>query len=180
MTLMLTLALIYIAILLALAFVFLLVSQPKFAILKKLHRENKIGGVILVISMFWAGYQGYILFGQDFPMISSILPIAVPLATMSALFLMDYIFTRAVGGILILLTCELFFLSQINDMSFRFLFAIVGYSYSIIGMYMIGQPWHFRDFLLKSAENKAFGKKACLIILFSLLVMFIPFFTLYV
>lgn len=180
MSLMLTLAIIYIILILALAFIFLLVSQPKLAILKKLHRENKIGGVILVIAMFWAGYQGYILFGQDFPIIASILPIAVPVSTMAALFLMDYIFTRAIGGIIILLTCELFFLSQINDMSFRFFFAIVGYSYAIIGMYMIGQPWHFRDLLLKSAENKAFGKKVFLIMLCSIIVMFIPFFTLYV
>ena len=167
-------------ILLGLAALFILCSNSKYKFLGKIHRERTAGSLICAGALIWAGLQGYELLGQDFPMIASIIPILVPLLIVGVYFLMDYIFTRAVGGLMIMLICEVFYISQENDMPARFLFSICGYLFAVCGMYMIGQPWRFRDILFKSIEDKKFGKKAGGIITTVTLVMFIPFVFMYV
>lgn len=167
-------------VILSIAGIFLLCSNEKYSGLKKIHREKKIGSIISAAALIWAGAQGYELLGQDFPAISSVIPILVPALIVGVFFLMDYIFTRAMGGMMILLICELFFQGQVRDMSARFLFSIIGYIFAIAGMYMIGQPWRFRDILFKAAEDKSFGKKVAVGISVSMIAMFVPFILIYV
>ena len=170
----------FVLLILSVSAIFFLCSNEKYSFLKTIHREKKVGSIISALALVWAGTQGYELLGQDFPAISSIIPILVPALIVGVFFLMDYIFTRAVGGLMILLICDLFYQGQIEDMPARFLFSIIGYSLAIAGMYMIGQPWRFRDLLFKSIENKAFGKKMALGITSAMLIMFVPFVMIYV
>ena len=179
MPLLLTIS-VFVILVLALAGIFLLCSNEKYTFLKTIHREKKVGSALSAIALGWAGLQGYELLGQDFPAISSAIPILVPGLIVGVIFLMDYIFTRALGGFIILLICELFYQGQAEDMPARFLFSIIGYTLAIAGMYMIGQPWRFRDLLFKSIEDKAFGKKMAIGITSSLVVMFVPFAMTYV
>ena len=164
----------------ALAAILKFSSQEKYSSLKKIHREQKLGSVISAIALSWGGIQGYELLGQDFPSIAGIIPILTPLLIIGVYFLMDYIFTRALGGIIIMLICELFYRSQDVEMPARFIFSLLGYTFAVAAMYMVGQPWRFRDYLFKAAENKQLGAKFSSIILASLVVMFIPFLIAYV
>ncbi len=171
---------VFIVLVLSLAAIFLLCSNEKYSFLKKIHREKKVGSVISALALGWAGLQGYELLGQDFPGISSAIPILVPALIVGVIFLMDYIFTRAMGGFMILLICDLFYQGQAEEMPARFLFSFIGYALAVAGMYMIGQPWRFRDLLFKSIEDKAFGKKLALGITSSLVIMFVPYIMAYV
>ena len=169
-----------ILILLGLAALFLLCSKKDYPFLKKIHREQKIGSLISAAALVWAGIQGYQLLGQDFPAIASIIPVLVPALIIGVFFMMDYIFTRAVGGLMIMLICELFYISQSDNMPVRFLFSVCGYAFAVAGMYMIGQPWRFRDVLFKSIDDEQYGKKIAGIITGTTVVMFIPFICMYV
>lgn len=171
---------VFVLLLLGVSAIFMLCSNEKYSFLKTIHREKKIGSIISALALIWAGVQGYELLGQDFPTISSVIPILIPALIIGVFFLMDYIFTRAVGGLMILLICDLFYQGQIEEMPARFLFSLIGYALAIAGMYMIGQPWRFRDLLFKSVENKAFGKKLAIGITSSMVIMFIPFIMIYV
>lgn len=171
---------VFVLLLLGVSAIFMLCSNEKYSFLKTIHREKKIGSIISALALVWAGVQGYELLGQDFPAISSVIPILVPALIVGVFFLMDYIFTRAIGGLMILLICDLFYQGQTGEMPARFLFSIIGYSLAIVGMYMIGQPWRFRDLVFKSIENKAFGKKLAIGITSALLVMFVPLVMTYV
>lgn len=171
---------VFVLLLLGVSAIFMLCSNEKYSFLKTIHREKKIGSIISALALVWAGVQGYELLGQDFPTISSVIPILIPALIIGVFFLMDYIFTRAVGGLMILLICDLFYQGQIEEMPARFLFSLIGYALAIAGMYMIGQPWRFRDLLFKSIENKAFGKKLAIGITSSMVIMFIPFIMIYV
>ena len=171
---------VFVILLMALAGIFFLCSNEKYSFLKTIHREKKIGSVLSAVALGWAGLQGYELLGQDFPAISSAIPILVPGLIVGVIFLMDYIFTRAFGGFMILLICDLFYQGQTQEMPARFLFSFIGYALAVAGMYMIGQPWRFRDLLFKSIEDKAFGKKMAIGITSSLVIMFVPFVMAYV
>ena len=52
--------------------------------------------------------------------------------------------------------------------------------FAIAAMYMVGQPWRFRDYLFKSAENQPFGSKLAGLVTVALVIMFIPFAIAYV
>ena len=171
---------VFAVLILTIAAIFLLCSNEKYSFLKTIHREKKVGSLISALALIWAGVQGYELLGQDFPGITSAIPILVPILIVGVIFLMDYIFTRAVGGLLILLICDLFYQGQLTDMPARFLFSLIGYTLAVAGMYMIGQPWRFRDLLFKSVEDKAFGKKVAIGITSSMIIMFVPFIMIYV
>ena len=171
---------VFVLLLLSVSAIFLLCSNEKYSFLKTIHREKKIGSLISGLALVWAGVQGYELLGQDFPAISSVIPILIPALIVGVFFLMDYIFTRAVGGLMILLICDLFYQGQAEEMPARFLFSIIGYVLAVAGMYMIGQPWRFRDLLFKSIENKQFGKKMAVSITSAMIVMFVPFVMIYV
>ncbi len=171
---------VFVILVLGLAGIFLLCSNEKYSFLKKIHREQKVGSIISTLALVWAGIQGYELLGQDFPAIASAIPILVPALIIGVFFLMDYIFTRAVGGLMIMLICELFYVGQADEMPVRFLFSFCGYSIALAGMYMIGQPWRFRDLLFKSIDDKVFGKKMASGIVVTLVLMFVPFICAYV
>ena len=171
---------VFVLLILSVSAIFLLCSNEKYAFLKNIHREKKAGSIISALALVWAGVQGYELLGQDFPGISSVIPILVPALIVGVFFLMDYIFTRAVGGLMILLICDLLYQGQIEEMPARFLFSIIAYSLAVAGMYMIGQPWRFRNLLFKSIENKTFGKKLAFGITSAMVVMFVPFIMIYV
>lgn len=170
----------FVLLVLSVSAIFLLCNNEKYSFLKTIHREKKAGSLISALALVWAGVQGYELLGQDFPAISSVIPILIPALIVGVYFLMDYIFTRAVGGLMILLICDLFYQGQFEEMPARFLFSLIGYTLAIAGMYMIGQPWRFRDLLFKSIENKDFGKKLAVGITSAMVVMFIPFIMIYV
>lgn len=173
-------AALFILSILAVAAIFKLSSQEKYSSLKKIHREQKLGSLISAIALSWGGIQGYELLGQDFPSVAGIIPILTPVLIIGVYFLMDYIFTRALGGIIIMLICELFYRSQDVEMPARFLFSLIGYGFAIAAMYMVGQPWRFRDYLFKSAENQQFGSKLAGLVTVALVIMFIPFAIAYV
>jgi hypothetical protein len=170
----------FIILVLGLAAIFLLCSKDKYVFLKKIHREQKFGAIISTTALVWAGIQGYELLGQDFPSIASVIPILVPALVLGVFFLMDYIFTRAVGGLMIMLVCELFYIGQESEMPVRFIFSLCGYALTVAGMYMIGQPWRFRNLLFKAINDGQFGKKMAIGIVSTLVVMFIPFICTYV
>lgn len=157
-----------------LAILFKLVSVEKYASLRKIHREQKIGSLISGLALGWGGFQGYELLGQDFPAIASLFPIITPLLIIGVYFLMDYIFTRALGGFMIMLICELLFRTQEVPMGGRILFSLAAYIIAVAGMYMIGQPWRFRDLVLKASEDKSFGAKLSAVISLLLLSMILP------
>ena len=166
--------LVYLIIIAGVSAVFLLVHKEKYAFLKKIHREQKVGSLMCALALGWAGWQGYTLLGQDFPGIAGAIPILVPALIVGVYVLMDYIFTRALGGLLIMLICELLFQLQAVDMQARFIFSSIAYVFAVMGMYMIGQPWRFRNLLFKSAEEADYGKKLAASIVALTAVMFIP------
>ena len=163
-----------------LAVLFKLVSDGKYASLKKIHREQKVGSLVSGIALGWGGVQGYELLGQDFPAIASLFPIITPLLIIGVYFLMDYIFTRAMGGFMIMLICELLFRTQEVHMGGRILFSLAAYTIAVAGMYMIGQPWKFRDLVFKASEDKSFGTKVSAVISILLLSILVPFAIAYV
>ena len=164
----------YWIIILAVAGIFISVNKEKYSFLKTIHREQKIGSLIAALALGWSGWQGHQLLGQDFPTIAGVIPILVPALIVGVYLLMDYVFTRALGGLLIMLICDILFQIQDFDVAGRFVVSLIAYVFAIIGMYMIGQPWRFRDLLFKSIETPAFGKRVALITLGLSVAMFIP------
>ena len=164
----------YWVVILSMAAIFLLANKEKYGFLKKIHREQKVGSVISALALGWSGWQGYTLLGQDFPGIASIIPILVPALIVGVYVLMDYVFTRALGGLMIMLICDL--LAQVQGELYggQILFSMIAYIFAILGMYMIGQPWRFRNLLFKSIETPEYGKKLATVIIVFNVAMFSP------
>jgi hypothetical protein len=143
----------------ALVLLFLLQPGGRYPFLKTIHREQKIGSLVAALALGWSGVQGFQLLGEDFPRIAGAIPLATPLLIIAVYFLMDYIFTRALGGLLIMLICDLLFQTQELQMPGRVIFSLAAYALAVAGMYMIGQPWRYRDLLFKAAADRSAARR---------------------
>jgi len=131
---------------------------------KTLHRDKKIGIVLAFICLAWSAYHGMQLLEDPQSTLRRLLPILVVVISVGVYFLIDYIFTRAFGGLLLLTTNFLLYAAWSDAIVLRPVFSLVCYIFAIAGMFMVGQPWRFRDLLFKAIDNPPFGRKVALTI----------------
>ena len=153
------LSLLTVAILMAFAvlfFKFIPSSGDKF---HKLPREQKFGFALTVLCMAASWYYGKVLFGPEYPLIAKLLPIIIPAATVLSYIYLEYLFTRAVCGVLFLSTAHLLIEAFAEALPLRILLSLSCLSINFIGMWLTAQPWRFRDAIIKASENAAYAKK---------------------
>ncbi|MEN9359490.1 MAG: hypothetical protein RL095_1025 [Verrucomicrobiota bacterium] len=143
---------------LALAAAFLRVRSPEAA--SRFSRERIAGAVLASFALLWGGLEAHILLGQDFGMITQLLPYLVPAAIVATALWMDYLLARALAGIFLLLVCQLLPLAFAAAVPGRLCLALSLYPLAIAAMFVLGQPWRLRDWLEKTASRPALAKAA--------------------
>lgn len=126
---------------------------------KTLPRERTVGTIIGCFALAWSVWLAIPLFEGGLQSLSTYLPfVAIAVAVTSYMFL-EYLFTRALGGFLILTVIFLMHEAFAASVPARWVVSALCYLIVLCGMFMIGSPWRFRDGLRKLVENAEFRKK---------------------
>lgn len=120
---------------------------------EKIPRNAVLGSIITIIAIIWCIPQAKPVVPPNFQHL--IVPAAVISAVLAIAFL-DYLFSRAAGGFLILLAHYLLHDSFTFHTPMSPLFAIFCFIIGTIGIFFAGKPYLMRDMIRKSAKEKNF------------------------
>ncbi len=117
-------------------------------------RDRVAGAVIGVLCLVWSALLVQPLLQDALPGLARLLWIIVIVVSVGSILYLDYLFTRAMGGLLLLSTTHIMREAFIHHAPARWLLSIACYVLAIAGMFMIGSPWRFRDLLKLVAEKR--------------------------
>lgn len=137
---------------------FIKVLKVKKGQWRTLPREKYIGIAMMALVFVYAAYHGRFMLEGGLATYRPYVWFLIPIATALAYFFLDFIFTRALGGILVVLTLEILSSGYIINLPYRGLFSAHALIYGIIGLVLIGLPWKFRNFVQKACEQDLFRR----------------------
>ncbi len=148
------------------------VRSPEAA--SRFTRERIFGALVAAGALSWGGWEAHILLGQDFGMITQLLPYLIPAAIIATALWMDFLLARALAGLFLLLVCQLLPLAFAAAVPGRLCLALSLYPLGLAAMFVLGQPWRLRDLLEKTATRPALAKVAAGGLCLAILAFVIP------
>jgi hypothetical protein len=122
---------------------------------KTLPRERHFGFFIGLACLIWSANLAIPMLEGGLAGLRRILfPAVIVMAVLSS-FLLDYLFTRAVGGLLLLTANHLLHMAFAEHAAMRPLFSLVCYAIGITGGIMIATPYRFRNVLQKLHDDSS-------------------------
>ncbi len=115
-------------------------------------REQYIGSILGLICLIWSAYHGSAMLEGNLARLRVFLPLVVVVVVVVSFFLLDYLFSRALGGMLLLVMNFLLHEAFVQHVPLRPVFAAVCYVFCIAGILLIAVPYRFRDYLEKSTK----------------------------
>ena len=112
-------------------------------------RERIIGVALGFICLIFSAYHTYPLLEGNLVSFRNFLPVVVIIITVLSFRYLDYLFTRSLGGMMLLLNNWLVHEAFNNQITTRPLFSLTCYLIAICGFVMIASPYRFRDLLEK-------------------------------
>lgn len=110
-------------------------------------RERIIGGAIGLLCLVWSAILVRPMMEGSFATYQpAIVPVAIVIGVAGAIT-MDYVFTRALGGLLVLSANWLLHAAFVAQAPARGAFSVVCYIIGLLGIFIIAYPYRFRDLL---------------------------------
>lgn len=114
---------------------------------KTLPRERLIGAIIGFICLAYLYLPVSLMLEGGLEKFRTLVGAMVILLPIAAYFLLDFLFTRAVGGLVVVLASLLLDFGLFIHLPGRPVFSASCYLVAIGGLFMIGKPWIWRDWL---------------------------------
>lgn len=144
---------------------------------RRLPREKYLGIVIGAICLTWSAGQALPMLEGGLAKFQPLIKLLVPTVTVLSFFFLNFIFTRALGGLMMLSATHMLHQAFIHHPPCRPVFSLACYIIAVAGMVALALPWYFRDLLEKCSEEAVWRKglgagcwgMGILIVLFALL-----------
>ncbi len=118
---------------------------PKHAKLPGQLARHRIGGALLGIAVLcWCAKEGASMLPERF---ATPVWLLVPFAVAACWFLLDFLFARAFGGLLVLMANHLIQHAFAYYCGCRPVYCLIALVWGLTGMTLIAWPWLMRDFL---------------------------------
>ena len=127
---------------------------------KRLPREKIIGEVIGCFCLLWAAHHVCGMLEGPLVRYHTIIKLFVPVVAALSYFYLDYLFTRALGGLLLLSVNHLLHEAFVVELPGRPIFSILCYTIGITGMFLVAYPWQLRDLLEKTTTSDRWRRGA--------------------
>ena len=99
----------------------------------------------------------------------------VPITAVLAYGHLDYLFSRSLGGLLVLCVTAMLHGAFVRQIHFRPVYSVVCYAVGIWGLVLVGLPWRFRDLLGLMQTSPAWRRRiAVLWLLVGLVLLGMP------
>jgi hypothetical protein len=157
---------------LALVFQVLIHRDPE--LWKRLPRERVLGGVLALVCLAWA--SGYVLelLEGSLARFAGLVRLGVPVLAVLSFFAVEFLFTRALGTLFMLMAVHLLDKGFEAALPGRQLYSALCLLVGIVGMVLVGQPWRFRD-LLESAASRVTLRRGAVVVCALLALFFAAF-----
>lgn len=129
---------------------------------KTLPRQRVAGAILAFLCLLWAANYALPLLEGGAAGFQPVIKILVPLLTILAFFHLNFLFARALGGILVLAMNQLLHLAFVVQLPGRPLFSALCYLVVIAGLVCLVAPWRLRDLLEKTKTSHAWRYGASL------------------
>ena len=136
---------------LAYVFGFTVVRKPD--LWRLLPRERYVGEVVGVVCLVWSAAHVIPMLEGDLARYRAVVKVVVPVAAVLGFFYLDYLFTRALGGLFMLMASQLLHGAFVVHLPARPAYSVVCYAYGVVGMFLVGSPWRFRDLLKRATDS---------------------------
>jgi hypothetical protein len=121
---------------------------------RRLPRARFPGVFVGAVCLVWSVVLVNRMFEGDMVRYRHLVRLAAPAIGVLAYFYLDYLFARALGGLLVLLANFLLHGAFALDVPARPLYAICCYIVGIAGLFFIGAPWRLRDLLERARDHR--------------------------
>jgi hypothetical protein len=130
---------------------------------QRLLRDRSIGIVFAIAALVWAAWYGIPMLEGGLAKYRIGIKILVPVTAVLAYFHLNFLLTRAVGGLMLLASTFLMNTAFAAGIPFRPVHSIACYLMAVAGAVMLATPWHFRDALQSAVECNRYRTAACII-----------------
>lgn len=115
----------------------------------------RLPGVLLgTLCLAWAAAEVNLMLEGDMAVYHRLVWAAVPVVALLAYIHLDFLFARALGGLLLLLLTDMLHQAFAIHLPARLLFAAAAYLVCLWAMALVAAPWYFRDLLQQTAESR--------------------------
>lgn len=142
----------------ALAYVFGFRVAQKPDLWRALPRERYLGEVVGVLCLVWSAAHVIPMLEGDLARFRLVIKAIVPAVALLGFFYLDYLFTRALGGLFMLMASHLLHGAFVVRLPARPVYSTVCYAFGVIGMFLVGSPWRFRDLLKRATDSRAWRR----------------------
>jgi len=125
---------------------------------RTLPRERNFGIALGAACLVWSAFYAVPMLEGGLAKFQPIVKLLVPAVTILSYFYLNYIFTRALGGLMMLAATFMLHEAFAAHVPMRFLFSTCCYAIAVAGMVALATPWRFRDLLKKCTENPSWRK----------------------
>jgi len=118
-----------------------------------LPRQRVLGEALGVVCLVWSVYHVLPMLEGGLARYRPVIKLLVPVTAVLAYFYLNYIFTRALGGFLLLAVTYLLHAAFVARIPVRPLYSLACYAIAAVGMLLVATPWRFRDTLQKATQS---------------------------
>ena len=115
--------------------------------ISRIPRARIAGELVGILCLLWSAHHGTMMLEGNLVGLKKYIWMLVPVIAFLAYGHLDYLFSRSLGGLMVLCVTSMLHGAFVQDIRFRPLYAIVAYGVGVWGLLLIGLPWRFRDLL---------------------------------
>ena len=143
---------------------------------RTLPRQRWLGLALGSICLVWAAYHACIMLEGDLSRFHFLVKLTVPVGAVLCFFFLDFLFARALGGFFIFCANQLLHDAFVHDLGGRGVYSLVCLALGVIGLFLLGAPWHFRNSLDLAARRPLWSRLfAGLFLLVALVLIVQPY-----
>jgi len=154
-----------------LLFYFITVRRPRIS--RELPRNRLFGTPLALFCLVWVSIHLSLFFEEGIADYQFWLWFLPPVGIIFAYFFLSYLFTRALGGLLLLWVIWMLHAAFVVYLPARPLFSLLAYAIAAAGALLIAMPWCFRDLLEKASESPRFRESVSFLLAGSAVVFLV-------
>lgn len=120
---------------------------------RKLPRERNVGIVLGIACLAWSAWYAVPMLEGGLARYQRVIMLLVPVVAVLSYLYLNYVFTRALGGLMMLAATHMLHAAFVAHLPARGVFSAICYLVAVAGMFALATPWRFRDLLKLGAEN---------------------------
>ena len=120
---------------------------------RALPRERYLGEAVGVLCLVWSAVHVIPMLEGDLARFQPFVKALVPAGAILGFFYLEYLFTRALGGLFMLMASHLLHGAFVVRLPARPVYSTACYAFGVIGMFLVGTPWRFRDLLQRATDS---------------------------